>query len=159
VTITEATDRVKAACDWDSDPALEEADITRVMEDAKRGTVWVASTAYVTGDVVTPTADARTGYVYVCVGGGTSHTTEPDWVSVGSVGDNTVTWSVCGVEWAGNNYPMLWDLSRATRQAWLLKAAIAAKQFDFGSDDQSFKRDQIIKHCQGMAAQYGAGCF
>jgi hypothetical protein len=60
---------------------------------------WVASTAYVAGDRVIATTSAtaaRQNYVYECTVGGTSHSSEPAWVTTtpdtSTTTDNTVTW-------------------------------------------------------------------
>lgn len=41
------------------------------------------------------------------------------------------------------NWIPTYDLYRACADIWFQKAAGVAEQFDFGSDDQSFKRQQI----------------
>jgi hypothetical protein len=43
---------------------------------------------------------------------------------------------------------------RAAAEAWTTKAGIAAGRFDFTTDGQTFRRSQIVDHCEGMAAHY-----
>lgn len=159
MTLSEATAKLKSECDWSSDPALEEADITRLLAESLIGSTWLAETEYETGDVVFPTSNARTGLIYRCTYGGESNDEEPAWPTVGNISDGDATWEVYLPEPAGRNYPMLWDLGNATRNAWLLKAAKAAKYHSFGSDDQKFDVNQLIQHCNLMAGKFGAGCF
>jgi hypothetical protein len=52
--------------------------------------------------------------------------------------------------------PDLWDLNSAAAEGWRLKAGKAANRFDFGSDVNSFSRDQVYKHCIEMAKHYGS---
>lgn len=55
--------------------------------------------------------------------------------------DWTPTYSVVGVY-------------RAAAEAWTIKAGAAAGRFDFTTDGQTFRRSQVVDHCEGMAALY-----
>lgn len=43
---------------------------------------------------------------------------------------------------------------RAVAEGWTLKAGKAAGRFDFTTDGQTFRRSQIVDHCEAMAARY-----
>lgn len=54
--------------------------------------------------------------------------------------------------WAG-----AWNLNRGAAEGWLWKAGKVADRFDFGSDVNDFKRDQLHKHCLEQSKQYRRG--
>jgi hypothetical protein len=43
---------------------------------------------------------------------------------------------------------------RAIAEGWQIKAGLAAPRFDFTTDGQSFRRSQIMDHCEAMAVKY-----
>lgn len=70
---------------------------------------WQNSTAYSLGNYVKPTSD--NGFIYTCIGAGTSNGSEPSWsTTIGaSTSDNTVTWECRGLsvitmteDWTGS---------------------------------------------------------
>jgi prepilin-type N-terminal cleavage/methylation domain-containing protein len=70
-----------------------------IITDYKRGSVWLASTAYSVNDIAA--SSTREGYYYKCTSSGTSDSTEPDWLDSGwpidgdgnrIVSDGGVTW-------------------------------------------------------------------
>ena len=67
---------------------------------------WAASTAYAVGDIVQPLTvpDPYNGLVFkvTAVSGSspyTSHSSEPDWPTSGTVTDNELTWTAMSYEW------------------------------------------------------------
>ncbi len=43
---------------------------------------------------------------------------------------------------------------RAIVRGWEMKAANVADRFDFTTDGQTFRRSQVIDHCEAMAGRY-----
>jgi len=52
-------------------------------------------------------------------------------------------------DWEGT-----WNFNSAAREGWLIKAGRVSDLFDFGSDVNNFKRDQLFKHCTDMADKF-----
>lgn len=164
---TEARERLESMVSVSSEPALTVGEVDDLLAKARRvdpvgnppsnvdtAPVWVASTGYVYGDVVT--ADPAAGRWWRAIVGGTSGATQPSWPDLtsssapgGQIDDGTVIWEDIGAEWAPT-----WDLDAAAAMGWELKAGKAAGRFDFTTDGQTFRRGQIIDHCQKMAATY-----
>lgn len=51
--------------------------------------------------------------------------------------------------WAG-----AWDLNAAAAAAWREKAGLCSARFAFGTDGQSFQRQQVFDQCMRMAEWY-----
>ena len=49
-----------------------------------------------------------------------------------------------------------WDLDQAVADAWDVKAARVAGDFNFSADDASFSKGDVLANCAAMAAQYRA---
>lgn len=47
-----------------------------------------------------------------------------------------------------------YNLNAAVAEAWTVKAAYYANQFDFSVEGRSFKKSQIVAHCLAMAHYY-----
>jgi hypothetical protein len=141
--------KIKRDSDYSSDPALTDDQMSTLLSQAATATAWATATAYVYGQVIVPTV--RNGHRYRCIDAGTSGGTEPTFPTGqgGTVTDGTCEWEECS-----NDIGELWDLRKATCEAWMLKAAMAAKRYDFESDEQSFKREQVHEHCLEMAKQF-----
>ncbi len=45
-------------------------------------------------------------------------------------------------------------LYRAAAEAWTIKAGMCADRFDFTTDGQTFRRSQVMDHCEALAARY-----
>jgi hypothetical protein len=133
----------------EEEPVLSEDQLYRLLDRAARATVWTASTAYAYGDVVVPTT--RQGHRYRVVEAGTSDATEPDWTTVpgyagGFQTDGGVIWQEDGL-----HYLDLWDVDQAAHEGWLLKAAMAAGNYEFTEAGLNLKRQQVVQHCRQMA--------
>lgn len=61
----------------DVPPVIDTAELSAILEDTARATIWAAATAYTVGDVVLPTV--RNGRRYRVTQAGTSGATEPTW--------------------------------------------------------------------------------
>ncbi len=156
-----------ALVDADCDPVLSEYEITTLMDLARlpdpfgnlpanvaTASAWAASTGYLAGATVT--ASPAAGRWWVCVTPGTSDDTQPEWPDLStqprgsaSVTDGSVVWLDAGSGWAPT-----WDLDYAAELGWQMKAGRAAGRFDFTTDGQTFRRGQVITHCQQMAASF-----
>jgi hypothetical protein len=127
---------------------VTEDDISRLLDEFKVGSVWVAVTAYAIGDVVIPATS--NGHRFVCVKAGTSGAAEPAWTSSqeSRFSDNDVTWEEAGLE------VDLWDLRAAAHRGWMMKAAKASQKADVRIGDNSKSKSQIYSHCIEMATRY-----
>lgn len=47
-----------------------------------------------------------------------------------------------------------WDLNSSAAKGWELKAGKASARFAFTTDGQTFQRQQVLAHCNRMAATY-----
>ncbi len=52
-------------------------------------------------------------------------------------------------DWTGT-----YDLNAAAAEGWRWKAGAVAGAFDFGTDQQSFERSQMVEMCLGMSDRY-----
>lgn len=59
--------------------------------------------------------------------------------------------------WSDDDWEPTWDLDAAACAGWEQKAAIAAAQFSFSEDGQSFSRKQVFDACLAMAKLYRRG--
>jgi len=153
--------------DADCDPALSESEVSTLVDLARipdrfgnlptntsAAGVWATATGYLAGAVVT--ASPAAGRWWVCVTPGTSGGTQPSWPDLAgrprgsaTITDGDVVWVDAGSEWAPT-----WDLDYAAELGWEMKAGKAAGRFDFTTDGQTFRRGQVITHCNEMAARY-----
>lgn len=139
----------------DQDPCLDADEVDEILDAAATATEWVTGTAYAVGDRVIPTTG--NGRVYVCREAGTSDSTEPDWGTraSGYLGRRFTDGDDLVWEDAGPAPTELWDLRAAAHEGWTRKAAKAASRFDVSpGDGTSFKRSQVVTHCERMAERY-----
>src|SRR5688500_13247756 len=156
--------RIESMVAASSEPTLTDAEIDVLVEAAKRVDpfgnrpsnvatvgVWAASTTVGYGDVVT--ADPAAGRWWRVAVPGLTGATQPTWPALtgaatgATVVDGTVEWEDVGGPWAPT-----WDLNDAVARGWELKAGKAAEDFEFTTDGQTFRRQQLIDHCERMAA-------
>ncbi|HSW50326.1 MAG TPA: hypothetical protein VLH09_09140 [Bryobacteraceae bacterium] len=52
------------------------------------------------------------------------------------------------------NWTPTFDLNRGAAEGWRWKAGKAAPRFQFTADGATFQRQQVLAHCERMAAQY-----
>lgn len=154
LTESQALAKLKTMLAWQTDPALTADEVAGLLDEARRVTVWTASTAYSVGDRIVTTA--RNGRVYECRDAGSSASTEPDWGETSghylgrAVDDGTaLVWVDAGPAFAEQ-----WDLRAAAQAGWLMKAAKCTDRFYFASSGQMFSRQQVIDNCFRMAARY-----
>jgi hypothetical protein len=98
---------------------------------------WVKETAYSVGDVVKPVT--QDGYEYMCMTAGTSHTSEPTWITVigGTTTETTgVVW-VCRRAYMGDGGPA------ATAGSEICIAVGAAEGRGFNQTDTTIDTDAV----------------
>lgn len=148
---SDAFNMVRAAVQPDSEPVLTYGDgntpdpnseLDRLILDNLRASTWQPNTAYVCGTTIMPTV--QDGHRYHCTKSGTSGSSEPIFNSgSGSItSDGTVQWT----EW-GPDYANPYDVRRAIRAGWLMKAAKAS---EYEAPDES----RIYDKCMQQADQY-----
>lgn len=162
----EARQRLERMVAASSEPVLDSTAVDDLVADAKRpdptgnlptnvasAPTWAPSTTYVYGAVVT--ANPPAGRWWRCVLGGISGTTQPAWPTIigprscAQVTETAVVWEDAGGPWAPT-----WDLDAAAARGWETKAGLAAEDFEFTTDAQTFRRQQVIDHCERKAAQH-----
>jgi len=152
MTEAEAIEYVTLQAQTGELPCIDVADVEKIVQRNKRASVWQASTVYNIGDRVQPTV--RNGHFYECVKSGTYAATEPGWSTkcemYVSESDSELTWQECAMDIDGN----LFNLRNAVHEAWMLKASMAANQFDVSVDQQKWTRSQIYEHCVSMAEKF-----
>jgi hypothetical protein len=150
MTLEEAIIEVTLSAQTDQFPTLTPDQVSALVVKNQRATVWVPETEYKIGDVVQPTAP--NGHFYKCVKAGSSQPVEPRW-SLRTGQENLddfltgLVWKECGVDLDGN----LYNTRNAIHEAWMMKAAMSAKDFDVSIDNQKWNRSQIYDHCLEMA--------
>jgi hypothetical protein len=137
------------------------ADLADILVECKLAVLWTASTLYKVGDVVQP--NTPNGHRYICIQGGTSGTSEPDWLTTdvkdsrsyrGTIiedgsSDPILTWREDGEEYAS-----LWDMRRAAYLGWQEKISKAVCAVDASGDGTSVKNSQVYEHCKEQAAKF-----
>ena len=144
---------------WDSVPTLTDSDLEELLDIGRRADYsgnaidtyeqWEAATAYALGDRVVPTE--LEGMSYVCTTAGTSGATEPTWAD--GVTDGNAVWA----EDESALWTPTYDLNIAAAEGWRWKAAQAASLTGFTADGATYHDEQLIAHCNAMAAHYTKG--
>jgi len=150
LTLADAREQVKTNCAADTDPTLTDAEVEALLTATVRGVAWVTATAYTVGQVVLPTT--RNGHAYRVITAGTSAATEPTWPRTpGSlVSDGTtLVYAEIGPDW-----PDLYDVRRATYQAFRLKLAKSATYLTVSGDGQTVNLQQIVQNLADNARRW-----
>jgi hypothetical protein len=161
------------------DPIISDAEIDAILTRLATTTIWLPSTAYVVGQVVIPTAPL--GRVFRCVLPGMSDTFEPEWLIAphytGTVNPLGAWWGVGPLPFVGNvvTTPWFWglgdgscawrdfgafagelyDVQRATYEAWMLKAQKASSRVDSSLGGGITAREsQTYQQCLAQARRY-----
>ena len=133
-------------------PSVDGADVTAIVQRNIRAKVWTASTVYKVGERVQPIIP--NGHFYECVQAGESDTVEPIWSnrqnSLWHEFASDLIWRECALDVDGN----LYNLRNSVHEIWVLKASLAANEFDVSIDQQKWNRSQIYDHCLQMAEKY-----
>lgn len=146
LTLAAAREQVKTNVGASLDPTLTDAEIDAILTAGVRGTTWAAGTAYAYGATVQPTA--RNGHLYRVTRAGTSASTEPSWgtADYGTTSDGTVIWQEAGPDAAE-----LYDVRRATWEAYRLKLTKAQNYLTVGGDGQTVDLTDIVKNLRDQA--------
>lgn len=165
--IAEAINQLRSMCAADSHPVLDDSAILLALDAARRpdqagnspantdqASAHAVATEFAAGAVIK--VGTRWWRAVVTA---TTGATAPSWPDLdgyparGSrVVDGDMTWIDNGAEWAPT-----WSLRTAAAEVWARKAAVAAGDYDFGTDGQTFSRGQVIDHCLRMERRYRAG--
>lgn len=152
MTLEEAISEVKLFAQTETFPCLDDDTVSALVEKTKRAEIWQPSHAYKVGQSVQPTTP--NGHFYKCIKAGISGADEPEWyeglASRTWDGDDTLAWEESADDPDGN----LFDTRAAIHQAWVLKASMAAKDFDRKIDTETFNVSQVYEHCLEMARSY-----
>jgi hypothetical protein len=150
--------RLTRDCQTASNPVIT-SDRQSILNECQIASLWVTGTVYKTGDVVQP--NTPNGHRYICIQGGTSGATEPDWLGpddslsyrntliTDGTSDPVLTWREDGEEYAS-----LWDLRLAAYKGWKLKASLAICAVDVRTPDLSVSNSQLYEHCEKMANRF-----
>ena len=146
LTLAEAREQVKTNCQASLDPPLTDAEVEAILTATVRGVVWAGTTALAYGASVVPTA--RNGHRYQVTTAGTTGGSEPGWGTdrATAVTSGTVTLHEAGPDWAE-----LYDLRRATWEAYRLKLAKAQNYLTVGGDGQTVNLQQIVQNLREAA--------
>lgn len=158
---TDAITIVTSLVQPDVAPVLTEDEIEAEVDRAKLASTWAVNTAYVAGNVVV----VGNGHAYEVVQPGTSQSTvltANDWpvYSGAMVGDGNsnpqLTWREIGTaafnpQIAGAEFNV-YDIQRAARECWKLKARKASALPDY--DEMTLS--QLRKHCLQEANTFHA---
>lgn len=148
MTLEEAIAEVTLSAQTDQFPALTAPQVEALVVKNMRAKAWVSNYAYKIGDRVRPTAP--NGHFYKCRLSGTSGATEPVW----ALGESRVTFDGANLVWVEYGFDAdgnLYNTRNAVHDAWMMKASMAAKDFDVSIDGQKWNRSQIYEHCLEMA--------
>ena len=140
-------------------PELETNQLARLIDQHVRFNTWTASYAYKVGDIVIPTTP--NGRMYLCIIAGTSGATEPSFPQIGyavgqSISDGPIPVDSFGLTWQDAGYVQVekYDVRAATKQAWLLKASIAANLANTDDGKMKIQLHTIQENCIQMAGKF-----
>lgn len=159
--MSDATDRIVAIklvmdrVQPDAAPKLTQGEIDLEVDRAKLVSTWTVNTAYSLGAAIVP--PTRNGQVYVSTTPGTSsavahaYTSWRDGFSEGG-SDPRLTWEEVGTDvfnpgilGAERN---IYDINRAARECWLMKARKASQIIDDGDVSFAQLRDNCLKEAE-----------
>lgn len=135
-----ALDELARMVDPDAEPSFSITELEEVLDSHKRGSRWVAATAYSYGETVFPLT--RNGHVYRVVVAGSTGPTEPAWPTTigGSVVDGA------SFEEAGADFTNVYDVRAAAEEICMRRAAATAE--GVGSETGMFE------HWSAMARRF-----
>ena len=141
-------------------PELTDNQLGNLIDQHKKFRTWEASTPYIVGDMIVPTIP--NGRVYQCVIAGTSTTTEPTFPSIGyAVGQAFYNYvgtppNFYGLTFQDNGFitQEIYDVRAAAKQAWLLKASIAANLANTSDGQMRIDLHTIQENCIQMSGKF-----
>lgn len=141
-------------------PELTDNQLGNLIDQHKKFATWQPSTSYAVGDMVIPTTP--NGRVYQVIVAGTSTTTEPTFPSIGyAVGQSFFNYvgtppNFYGLTFQDNGFitTEVYDVRAAAKQAWLLKASIAANLANTSDGQMRIDLHTIQENCIQMAGKF-----
>ena len=141
-------------------PELTDNQLGNLIDQHKKFATWQPSTSYLVGDMIVPTIP--NGRVYQCIIAGTSTTTEPTFPSIGyAVGQCFYNYvgtppNFYGLTFQDNGFitTEVYDVRAAAKQAWLLKASIAANLANTSDGQMRIDLHTIQENCIQMAGKF-----
>ena len=141
-------------------PELTDNQLGNLIDQHKKFATWQPSTSYLVGDMIVPTIP--NGRVYQCIIAGTSTTTEPTFPSIGyAVGQAFYNYvgtppNFYGLTFQDNGFitTEVYDVRAAAKQAWLLKASIAANLANTSDGQMRIDLHTIQENCIQMAGKF-----
>lgn len=142
-------------------PPLTESEVAGVVDRSQVARTWEQNTGYSVGDLIVP--EVRNGHYYVCIQPGTSQGTNRgfhDWPTrhganlADGTSDPRLIWEEEGEDLFNSGIfgqeRNVYDIGRASREGWLLKARKASQLPDNGDVALS----QIYEHCMKQADRF-----
>jgi hypothetical protein len=156
----QAIKQLSDMCSSNLYPELTDNQLGNLIDQHKKFRTWEASTPYIVGDMIVPTIS--NGRVYQCVIAGTSTTTEPTFPSIGyAVGQAFYNYvgtppNFFGLTFVDNGFitQEIYDVRAAAKQAWLLKASIAANLANTSDGQMRIDLHTIQENCLQMAGKF-----
>lgn len=141
-------------------PELTDNQLGNLIDQHKKFRSWEPSTPYVVGDMIVPTIP--NGRVYQCIIAGTSTTTEPTFPSIGyAIGQCFYNYvgtppNFYGLTFQDNGFitTEVYDVRASAKQAWLLKASIAANLANTSDGQMRIDLHTIQENCLQMAGKF-----
>lgn len=141
-------------------PELTDNQLGNLIDQHKKFRSWEPNTAYSVGDMIVGTIP--NGRVYQCIIAGTSTTTEPTFPSIGyAVGQAFYNYvgtppNFYGLTFQDNGFitQEIYDVRAAAKQAWLLKASIAANLANTSDGQMRIDLHTIQENCLQMAGKF-----
>lgn len=141
-------------------PTLTQGQVELEVDRARAASVWAANTFYPAGVEVVP--PVRNGFAYVSCNPGTSggSVSQTDWPRVfgesfiDGQSDTMLEWECAGSDrynaGVAGAETVLYDIGRAARQCWLIKARKAAEMIDKGDLRFSQVHDRCVDHANSF---------
>lgn len=142
-------------------PELDVNQLGNLIDQHRRYRTWEPNTTYAVGDMIVPTTP--NGRVYQCIIAGTSTATEPAWPTVGyAVGQTFFNYiqqyydQGFGLTWQDNGFitQEIYDVRSAAKEAWMIKASIAANLANTNDGKMSIQLHIIQENCIQMAGKF-----
>ena len=142
-------------------PELDNNQLGRIIDSHVRFSTWTASTYYNVADIVVPTVP--NGRMYFCTIAGTSNTTQPDFPQISyavgqafSENPQNVYGQGFGLTWQDAGFVQVekYDVRAAAKEAWMIKASIAANLANTDDGKMKIELHTIQENCIQMAGKF-----
>lgn len=141
-------------------PELDNNTLGNIIDQHKKFTTWEPNTYYSVGQMIVPSTP--NGRVYQCIIAGTSTTTEPAFPSIGYAinqcfyNDVGTPPNFYGLTFQDNGFitTEIYDVRAAAKEAWMIKASIAANLATSSDGQMKIELHQIQENCLQMAGKF-----